>query len=39
VRDRWVWLTPMYTFALLIVVWLVTRAQSAGASPFVYRFF
>jgi len=39
VRDRWVWLTPMYAFALLIVVWLVTRAQSAGASPFVYRSF
>ena len=39
VRDRWVWLTPMYAFALVIVVWLVTRAQSAGASPFVYRSF
>jgi D-alanyl-lipoteichoic acid acyltransferase DltB (MBOAT superfamily) len=39
VRDRWVWLTPMYAFALLIVVWLLTRAQSAGASPFVYRSF
>jgi alginate O-acetyltransferase complex protein AlgI len=39
VRDRWVWLTPMYAFALLIATWLVTRAQSAGASPFVYRFF
>ena len=39
VRDRWVWLTPMYAFALLIVTWLVTRAQSAGASPFVYRMF
>jgi len=39
VRDRWLWLTPMYAFALLIVVWLVTRAQSAGASPFVYRSF
>jgi alginate O-acetyltransferase complex protein AlgI len=39
VRDRWVWVTPMYAFALLIVVWLVTRAQSAGASPFVYRSF
>jgi len=38
-RDRWVWLTPMYAFALLIATWLVTRAQSAGASPFVYRFF
>jgi alginate O-acetyltransferase complex protein AlgI len=37
--DRWVWLTPMYAFALLIATWLVTRAQSAGASPFVYRFF
>jgi hypothetical protein len=39
VRDRWVWVTPIYAFALLIVVWLVTRAQSAGASPFVYRSF
>jgi alginate O-acetyltransferase complex protein AlgI len=39
VRDRWVWLTPMYAFALLIVTWLVTRAQSAGSSPFVYRMF
>jgi alginate O-acetyltransferase complex protein AlgI len=39
VRDRWVWLTPMYAFALLIATWLVTRAQSAGASPFVYRSF
>src|SRR5271166_1017662 len=39
VRDRWVWLTPMYAFALLVVIWLVTRAQSAGASPFVYRSF
>ena len=37
--DRWVWLTPMYAFALLIATWLVTRAPSAGASPFVYRFF
>jgi len=39
VQDRWVWLTAMYTFGLLIAVWLVTRAQSAGASPFVYRSF
>ena len=39
VRDRWVWVTPMYAFVLVIVVWLVTRAQSAGASPFVYRSF
>jgi len=39
VRDRWVWLAPSYAFAMLIVTWLVTRAQSAGASPFVYRFF
>ena len=39
VRDRWVWLTPMYAFALLIAVWLVRRAPSAGASPFVYRWF
>ena len=39
VRDRWVWLTPMYACAMLIATWLVTRAQSAGASPFVYRFF
>ena len=38
-RDRWVWLTPMYAFALLIATWLVTRAQTAGASPFVYRSF
>ncbi len=38
-RDRWVWLTPMYAVALLIATWLVTRAQSAGASPFVYRSF
>jgi alginate O-acetyltransferase complex protein AlgI len=38
-RDRWVWLTPMYAVALLIAIWLVTRAQSAGASPFVYRSF
>ena len=38
-RDRWVWLTPMYAAALLIAIWLVTRAQSAGASPFVYRSF
>ncbi len=39
VRDRWVWLTPMYACALLIAVWLVRRAPSAGASPFVYRWF
>ena len=39
VRDRWVWLTPMYAVALVIATWLVTRAQSAGASPFVYRSF
>jgi alginate O-acetyltransferase complex protein AlgI len=39
VRDRWVWLAPSYAFAMLIVTWLVTRAHSAGASPFVYRFF
>ncbi len=39
VRDRWVWLTPMYAAALVIATWLVTRAQSAGASPFVYRSF
>jgi len=38
-HERWVWLTPMYGFALLIVIWLVTRAQTAGASPFVYRSF
>lgn len=38
-HDRWVWLTPMYGFALLIATWLVTRAQSAGAAPFVYRSF
>jgi alginate O-acetyltransferase complex protein AlgI len=39
VCDRWVWLTPMYACALLIVTWLVTHAQSTGASPFVYRMF
>ena len=39
VRDRWVWLTPMYAAALVIATWMVTRAQSAGASPFVYRSF
>ncbi len=38
-HDRWVWLTPMYAVALLIATWLVTRAHSAGASPFVYRSF
>ena len=38
-RHRWVWLSPMYGFTILIVVWMVTRAQSAGASPFIYRFF
>ena len=39
VRNRWVWMSPMYGFAMLIVVWLVTRAQTAGASPFIYRLF
>ncbi len=39
VRDRWVWLMPMYAVALLVATWLVTRAQSAGATPFVYRSF
>ena len=38
-RERWIWITPMYGFAMVIVVWLVTRAQSAGASPFLYRNF
>ncbi len=38
-RERWLWIAPMYGFAMVIVVWLVTRAQSAGASPFLYRNF
>ena len=37
--ERWLWVAPMYGFALLVVVWLVTRAQSAGAQPFLYRNF
>ena len=38
-QERWIWIAPMYGFAMVIVVWLVTRAQSAGASPFLYRNF
>jgi alginate O-acetyltransferase complex protein AlgI len=39
VRDRWLWLTPIYAFALLIGAWLLMRTPTAGASPFVYRSF
>lgn len=38
-RDRWVWIVPMYALTTLVVVWIVTRGQNAGASPFMYRLF
>jgi alginate O-acetyltransferase complex protein AlgI len=38
-RDRWVWIAPMYALTTLVVVWVVTRGQDAGASPFMYRLF
>jgi alginate O-acetyltransferase complex protein AlgI len=38
-RDRWVWIAPMYALTTLVVVWIVTRGQNAGASPFMYRLF
>ena len=38
-RDRWIWVMPMYGFAMVIVDWLTTRAHTAGASPFLYRNF
>jgi alginate O-acetyltransferase complex protein AlgI len=38
-RERWIWVMPMYGFAMVIVAWLITKAQTAGASPFLYRNF
>src|SRR5271167_2246632 len=38
VRDRWVWVGPMWAAASLLVVTLMDR-QSGGANIFMYRFF
>ena len=38
VRDRWVWVAPMWAAASLLVVTMMER-QSGGANVFMYRFF
>jgi alginate O-acetyltransferase complex protein AlgI len=38
VRERWVWVAPMWAAASLIVVTVMER-QSGGANVFMYRFF
>ncbi|HXM62250.1 MAG TPA: MBOAT family O-acyltransferase [Terriglobales bacterium] len=37
-RNRWYWIPPLYGLALLVVS-IVTHAQSAGAAQFMYRRF
>jgi alginate O-acetyltransferase complex protein AlgI len=37
-RERWVWLAPMWAAASLLVVTMMER-QSGGANVFMYRFF
>ena len=38
VRERWVWVAPMWAAASLLVVTMMER-QSGGANVFMYRFF
>ena len=38
VRDRWVWVAPMWAAASLLVVTIMER-QSGAANVFMYRFF
>jgi alginate O-acetyltransferase complex protein AlgI len=38
VRDRWVWVAPMWAAASLLIVTMMER-QSGGANVFMYRFF
>jgi alginate O-acetyltransferase complex protein AlgI len=38
VRDRWVWIAPMWAAVSLLVVTMMER-QSGGANVFMYRFF
>ncbi len=38
VRDRWVWVAPMWAAASLLVVTVMER-QSGAANVFMYRFF
>ena len=38
VRERWVWIAPMWAAASLLVVTMMER-QSGGANVFMYRFF
>jgi alginate O-acetyltransferase complex protein AlgI len=38
VRERWVWVAPMWAAASLLVVTMMQR-QSGGANVFMYRFF
>ena len=37
-RERWVWLAPMWAAASLLVVTMMER-QSGAANVFMYRFF
>src|SRR5664279_4624429 len=38
VRDRWVWVAPMWAAALLLIATMMER-QRGGANVFMYRFF
>jgi hypothetical protein len=38
VRERWVWVAPMWAAASLLVVTMMER-QSGAANVFMYRFF
>lgn len=38
VRDRWVWIAPIWTMACLLVLTLIPQ-QSRAANVFMYRFF
>ena len=38
VRERWVWVAPMWAVASLLVVTIMER-QSGAANVFMYRFF
>jgi hypothetical protein len=37
-RDRWLWIAPMWTTACILVVTLIPH-QSRAANVFLYRYF
>jgi len=38
-HNRWVWITPMYFFAIYAVARILARVASTPINPFVYRYY